>query len=198
MVGKVAEWEKEDIHASGSRLGQMKEDVKTLEAKLDALVDLYLNQDIERDIYLTKKDALMRQKIALQAKSSSARAERKNWIEPLRKWILDSKRAGFLASGENLSEMRNFLRDFGTNPSMQDKTIAISFCSLYETRYTFWIFQKKSQKVLRNCPIRMGSHEQFLTLRIRPHSKGGIHPFTLQRALGARRFCSHSCLCFCL
>ena len=70
----------------------------------------------------------MRQKIALQAKSSSARAERKNWIEPLRKWILDSKRAGFLASGENLSEMRDFLQSFGTNPALKDKTISISFC----------------------------------------------------------------------
>jgi DNA invertase Pin-like site-specific DNA recombinase len=128
MQKKVEGLEKEDKHASGSRLGQMKEDIKTLELKLDALVDLYLNQDIEREIYLTKKDALMRQKISLQTKSSSARAERKNWVEPLRKWILDSKHSGFLASGENLSEMRDFLRNFGTNPSMKDKTISISFC----------------------------------------------------------------------
>jgi hypothetical protein len=128
MLKKVEGFEQEEVHASGNRLGQMKEDLKTLEAKLDALVDLYLNHDIERDIYLTKKDALMRQKISLQAKSSSARAERKNWVEPLRKWILDSKRAGFLATSENLHEMRDFLRSFGTNPALNDKTISISFC----------------------------------------------------------------------
>jgi hypothetical protein len=128
MLKKVEVFEQEEILASGNRLGQMKEDLKTLEAKLDALVDLYLNHDIERDIYLTKKDALMRQKSSLQAKSSSARAERKNWVEPLRKWILDSKRAGFLATSENLHEMRDFLRSFGTNPALKDKTISISFC----------------------------------------------------------------------
>ena len=128
MLKKVEVFEQEEIHASGNRLGQMKEDLKTLEAKLDALVDLYLNHDIEREIYLTKKDALMRQKSSLQAKSSSARAERKNWVEPLRKWILDSKRAGFLASSENLHEMRDFLCSFGTNPALKDKTISISFC----------------------------------------------------------------------
>ena len=128
MLKKVDVFEHEEIHASGNRLGQMKIDLKTLEAKLDALVDLYLNQDIEREIYLTKKDALMRQKISLQAKSSSARAERKNWVEPLRKWILDSKHAGFLATSENLHEMRDFLRSFGTNPALKDKTISISFC----------------------------------------------------------------------
>ncbi len=128
MLKKVEEFEHEEIQSSGNRLGQMKGNLKTLEAKLDALVDLYLNGDIEREIYLTKKDNLMRQKISLQAKSSSARTERKNWVEPLRKWILDSKRAGFLATSENLHEMRDFLRSFGTNPVFQDKTISISFC----------------------------------------------------------------------
>ena len=128
MLKKVEVFEHDEKHASGSRLGQMKEDLKTLEAKLDALVDLYLNKNIEREIYLVKKDSLMRQKISLQAKSSSARAERKNWVEPLRKWILDSKRAGFLATSENLHEMRDFLRSFGTNPALKDKTISISFC----------------------------------------------------------------------
>ena len=77
MLKKVEGFEHDEIHASGNRLGQMKEDLKMLEAKLDALVDLYLNHDIEREIYLTKKDALMRQKSSLQAKSSSARAEKK-------------------------------------------------------------------------------------------------------------------------
>ena len=128
MLKKVKGFEHDESHASESRLGQMKEDLKGIEAKLDALVDLYLNKDIEREIYLVKKDTLMRQKLSLHAKSSSVQAERKNWVEPLRKWILDSKHAGFLASRENLHEMRDFLRSFGTNPAMNDKTISISFC----------------------------------------------------------------------
>jgi len=77
MLKTVDGFEHDEIHASGNRLGQAKEDLKLLETKLDALVDLYLNHDIERDLYLTKKDALMRQKSSLQAKSSSARAEKK-------------------------------------------------------------------------------------------------------------------------
>src|SRR3989338_6015451 len=70
----------------------------------------------------------MRQKSSLKEKSSAAGAERKNWVEPLRKWILDSKHAGFLATSENLHEVRDFLRSFGTNPALKDKTISISFC----------------------------------------------------------------------
>ena len=143
MLKKVEGFAHDEIHASGNRLGQMKGDLKALEAKLDALVDLYLNHDIEREIYLVKKDALMRQRSSLQAKSSSERAERKNWVEPLRKWILDSKRAGFLATSENLHEMRDFLRSFGTNPALKDKTISISFCppsNFTRTRKAEFIF----------------------------------------------------------
>ena len=125
---RVEAWEKEDVHISGTHAAQMKDDLRKLEAKMDALVDLHLNGDIEREMYLRKKDILMRQKISLQAKSSSARHERKNWVDPLRKWILYSKRAGFLASSTNCAEIRDFVRSFGTNPAMKDKTISISFC----------------------------------------------------------------------
>ena len=128
MLGKVQNLEKVEVHASGTRVEQTKESLREIERKLDALVDLHLNGDIERETYLKKKDVLMRDKRALDEKLASARHERKNWVEPLRKWILDSKHAGFLATRENLHEMRDFLRSFGTNPALNNKTISISFC----------------------------------------------------------------------
>ncbi len=128
MLHKVDNLQHDESHASGNRVQGMKEDGKKLEGKLDALVDLYLNKDIEREMYLTKKDILMRQKLSLQEKLSSLGHERKNWVEPLRKWILDSKQAGFLSHSTNYVEIRNFVRSFGTNPSLDNKTISISFC----------------------------------------------------------------------
>jgi hypothetical protein len=53
--------------------------------KLSSLVDLFLNKDIEREVYLKKKDVLMREKASLQEKFSGVEADRKNWVEPLRK-----------------------------------------------------------------------------------------------------------------
>ncbi len=128
MLTKTENWEHEEKHASSNRLEQMKQDMKSLETKLDTLIDLYLSGDIERETYLKKKDALMREKVSLQSKASSARAERKEWVEPLRKWILDSKHAGFLGASTEYAEIRDFVRTFGTNPALRDKTISISFC----------------------------------------------------------------------
>ena len=128
MVDKVDEWDKVDEQSSGSHVERLKAESREIERKLDALVDLHLNGDIERAAYVTKKDMLMRQKLSLDTKLSAVRHGRKNWVEPLRQWILDSKRAGFLASSTNYAEIREFVRSFGTNPVMQDKTISISFC----------------------------------------------------------------------
>jgi len=91
MLGKVAQWEKAEEQSSGSRTERMKSELKEIERKLGALVDLHLNGDIEREIYLAKKDELLRRKLSLDTDLSSVRRGRKNWVEPLRKWILDSK-----------------------------------------------------------------------------------------------------------
>ena len=128
MLGKVEEWDKTEKQSSGSHAERLKSETKEIERKRDALVDLHLNGDIEREAYLTKKDELMRRKLSLDAKMSAARHGRKNWVEPLRKWILDSKHAGFLASSTNYAEIREFVRSFGTNLALCDKTISISFC----------------------------------------------------------------------
>ena len=127
MLSKVEGWDKEDKQSSGSRAERMKSESKEIERKLDALVDLHLNGDIERAIYLRKKDILQRQKLSLDTDLSSVRRGRKNWVEPLRQWILDSKHARFLASSTNYPEIRDFVRSFGSNPTMRDKTISISF-----------------------------------------------------------------------
>ena len=128
MLGKMENWDKEDKLSSGNRTERMKTNRKEIERKLDALVDLHLNGDIELEMYLAKKDVLMRQKLSLDTDLSSVRRGRKNWVEPLRKWILDSQHAGFLASSTNYAEIREFVRSFGTNPALKDKTISISFC----------------------------------------------------------------------
>ncbi len=128
MLKKVEEFEQEENHSSRSLHETLKQDMRELETKLDTLIDLHLNGDIERASYLKKKDELLRKKVSFQAKASAFRAERKEWVEPLRKWILDSKHAGFLVESTEYAEIRDFVRTFGTNPALFNKTIGISFC----------------------------------------------------------------------
>jgi len=128
MLKKVEGFKQEENHSSRSLYETLKQEMRELETKLDTLIDLHLNGDIERALYLKKKDELLRKKVSFQAKASALRTERKEWVEPLRKWILDSKHAGFLVASSEYAEIRDFVRTFGTNPALFNKTIGISFC----------------------------------------------------------------------
>ena len=54
---------------------------------------------------------------------------RKNWVEPLRSWILDTKQADFLSSSKNFSEISSFVKKVGTNHTVCDKTAHFSVLS---------------------------------------------------------------------
>ena len=123
MLNKVDEWEREETTASGSKIQNLSSEIKAGEERMQKLVGLYLDGDIPKPIYLTKKDALMRSLIALQEKKKDFERGRKNWVEPLREWVLDTKQALVLGSSDNLHEISDFVRKVGTNPVIQSKSM---------------------------------------------------------------------------
>ncbi len=128
MLRKTDEWEKEEKISSGSQLGRIKENERETEQKLDELVSLYLDGDIPKENYIFKKNELLKQKVSLAQKMDSTRADRKNWVEPLREWILDIKKATQLVSSDNFFEIRDYFKKIGTNPQLREKSVSISFC----------------------------------------------------------------------
>ena len=128
MLRKTDEWEKEEKVSSGNQLGRIKETERETEQKLDELVSLYLDGDIPKENYIFKKNELLKQKVSLTQKMDSARADRKNWVEPLREWILDMKKATQLKTSDNFFEIRDYFKKIGTNSQLRDKSVSISFC----------------------------------------------------------------------
>ena len=128
MLRKTDEWNNEVKVSSGSLLEQIKKNERETEQKLDELVTLYLDGDIPKENYLSKKNELLKQKVSLTQRKESARAERKNWVEPLREWILDMKKATQLQSSDNFFEIRDYFKKTGTNQQLRDKSVSISFC----------------------------------------------------------------------
>ena len=141
MTRKTEEWEKEENVSSGSVVERIKGNERETQEKLDKLVAFYLDADIPKENYLVQKDKLLKQKVSLAQKLDSARHGRKNWVEPLREWILDTKKAALLASSDNFHEIRDFVRKVGTNPIMRDRSVSVSFCPPSE-----FAFAEKSGK----------------------------------------------------
>ena len=128
MTRKTDEWKKETKVSSVSLLGQIRDDREETQEKLDKLVTLFLDGDIPKEQYLKKKNDLLVQKVSLSNKLDSARDDRNNWVEPLREWILDMKKATQLVSSDNFFEIRDYFKKIGTNLILRDKSVSISFC----------------------------------------------------------------------
>ena len=143
MLRKTDEWNREEKISSGSLLGQMKDNERETEQKLDELVSLYLDGDIPKENYLSKKNELLKQKVSLTQKMESARAEKKNWVEPLREWILDMKKATQLRTTDNFFEIRDYFKKIGTNSQLRDKSVSVSFCPPTE-----FVFKSKANSDL--------------------------------------------------
>ena len=51
----------------------------------------------------------------------------KNWLQPLRAWILDANKAGKLSATDSFPEIKAFVQKIGTNPILLDKSVSVSF-----------------------------------------------------------------------
>ena len=89
---------------------------------MEKLVSVYLDGEVPKQIYLSKKDDIMRASASLQAKMKDFERGKKNWVEPLRAWILDTKQANFLSSSSDLYQIKSFVQKIGTNPLVRDKS----------------------------------------------------------------------------
>ena len=65
--------------------------------------------------YLERKNALTAEKRTLEEKLSDLERKGNHWLELMRNWILEANQAGNLIKQENLSGMKDFLADIGSN-----------------------------------------------------------------------------------
>ena len=64
----------------------------------------------------------MRATLALKQQKKDLEHGRKNWVEPLREWVMDTKQANFLSNSTDLKQIRSFVQKIGTNHSVRNKT----------------------------------------------------------------------------
>ncbi len=127
MLAKVKEWEHSENTGLQSEFQNLSEGIKANDARLEKLVSTYLDDNVSKEIYLKKKDEIMRASLALKEKKKDFENGRNNWVEPLRKWILDTKQADFLSKSEDYHSIKAFVQKIGTNPEIRDKFARFSF-----------------------------------------------------------------------
>ena len=99
-------WEKETRKSSHIFAQNLEIKIKQINEKLDKLINAFLDDDVEKDTYLKKKDELIQTKKSLQQQKMDFGRKGNNWIEPLKNWILSAHQAGKFAFGNDYHGMK--------------------------------------------------------------------------------------------
>jgi len=113
----MAEEDKEKSAQSVSAFAQeVREKIKNIEIKLQRLLDGYLEQDIEREVYREKKAKLLSKKKSLEGQIYKVEQKQNDWLEPFQNWIKVASNLVKIASDDDLFEKKVIAKEiFGSN-----------------------------------------------------------------------------------
>ena len=96
--------------------------ITQLSAKLQRLLESYLDQDIDREMYTNKKADIMSQKKSSEEKLSKLTLGQNLWLEPMKKWLETAVSICKIANGTNLEAKKLLcLEIFGSNLILENK-----------------------------------------------------------------------------
>ena len=111
--------------SSAGLIQQTQEELQTINTKLQRLLDAYLDQDIEKEVYRKRKSELVSIKKTLEEKIIKIEQGQNNWLEPLRLWLKDAQNTAQTAQNSDLSAKKSFAKKiFGSNLSLSAKKLA--------------------------------------------------------------------------
>ena len=117
--------EKEKANSAQSCFAFVQENRKKLQElkrKLQFLLDSYLDQVIEREIYLEKKSEIMSQVKTLEEQNIRFEQKQNDWLEPMRVWINEAVNAAKIARDNDLFTKKVLaLKIFGSNLVIENK-----------------------------------------------------------------------------
>ena len=93
-----------------------------IQTKLQRLLDGYLEQDIEREIYRTEKAKLLSEKKSLEEKISTLEQKQTGWLEPMKNWIKGAESIDKIANDSDLFAKKVATKEiFGSNLILQNR-----------------------------------------------------------------------------
>ena len=114
---KMLEQEKtEAAQSSTAFVQEAQERIRAIQTKLQRLLDGYLEQDIEREIYREQKAKLLSEKKSLEEQMARIEQKRTGWLEPMAEWIKEASSLPKIAQENDLFAKKVIAKEiFGSN-----------------------------------------------------------------------------------
>ena len=122
--------------------------VTGLQAKLQRLLDSYLDQDIDQDTYRTKQAELMGEKKTIEEQIGTLTVTGRAWVEPMREWLKQASDLSKIAKTDDLGEVkRAFLQMDGLNLFLKDKKARLQPCAKsHSPQENIWLALRESKE----------------------------------------------------
>ena len=125
MTNRLDTEQAETAQSMTACVGETRNEISTIKTKLERLLDSYLEQDIEREVYLAKKTNLMSKKKSLEEKIIDLEHTQSRRLEPMRAWIKTALNLNQIAAAPDLIQKRDHaLRIFGSNLHLTDRLVS--------------------------------------------------------------------------
>ncbi len=124
IFNRLDELAEVDRKSSFSLSRQLKDKIQGIDAKIERLIDLYVERDISQEEYQHKKAKLLNEKIILQERLGEIEKTGGGWLESSKNFISICNKVGSVARLGNLSQKRDFLKTNGSNHILKDKNLS--------------------------------------------------------------------------
>ena len=98
--------------------------IRAIQTKLQRLLDGYLEQDIEREVYREQKAVLLSEKKSLDEKMARIEQKQNDWLEPFQNWIKVALTLVKIARDNNLLSKKVVAKEiFGSNLRLASRAV---------------------------------------------------------------------------
>ena len=130
MNEQIEQDKQTEITSDDSLLDDLRMQIAKLTNKQQILLDSYLDQDIDRQTFLAKKNDILSQKKSLEEDLSNLQANRTIWIEPMQKWLEKAKSICYLLESNDFDGQKAIMQEiFGSNLFLHNKTLTQTLIS---------------------------------------------------------------------
>ena len=121
----ITESEEKDKLAVVSETNHVNDQIQESEIKLNRLLDGYLDQVIEPEIYKQKKNELFEEKLKLEEKKSQIEKNGNSWLEPVREFVNCALQAQKIARAKNnCKDLTIFAKKVGSNFFLMNRRLS--------------------------------------------------------------------------
>ena len=127
MINRFDELFQEESKASFSLSQEVKDRISEFDAKVERLVDIFIDRQITQEEYAKRKAKLLNDKKDLEGKLKEIEKSGGGWLEPAKQFVTTCNQAGFVAWQEILSPKKDFLKICGSNFFLKDLSLLVIY-----------------------------------------------------------------------